>query len=133
MLFHSSEYVTGPRIFGCNGSHQEKPMRERVPAGGKPNAGDDGRLSFELRLGATEQTPGGPARRCKRERLRRQDRRGEGQEGKTEPVTALSSGVGETLKGASNPTSVDPGKPGQEWMAEQAVEVVETARTEHSG
>jgi len=25
-------------------------MRERVPARGKPNAGDDGRFDFELRL-----------------------------------------------------------------------------------
>jgi len=49
------------------------------------------------------------------------------------PVTARPSRVGKTLKGESNPTSVDPGKPGQEWMAEQAVEVVETTRTEHSG
>jgi len=27
-------------------------MRERIPARGKPNAGDDGRFGFELRLEA---------------------------------------------------------------------------------
>jgi len=95
------------------GSHQEKPMRERVLARGKPIAGDDGRFGFALRRGLDEQPPEGPLVRCKRKRLRRQDRTRKGQEGKAAPVTAMSSRIGKSLKGESNPKSAAEGNRGR--------------------
>jgi hypothetical protein len=107
-------------------------MRERVLACGKPSAGDDGRFSFELRLGVQSKP-------LEARRIGVSESDCEGRTGSGEVRRGDSVGNGDVLgnrenpEGWSNPTSVDPGKLGQEWMAEQIVEVVETARAKHSG
>ena len=87
-------------------------MRDRVPARGKPDAGDDGRHHSEPRFG--EKSKPLEARRdgTSESDCGRQDRSEEGHEGKTASVTTRSSDVGNPLKGASNPKSVVRGNPG---------------------